>query len=111
MVGARCQRGQASVELVGALPLLVVAALAAAHFALAGFALWSAANAARVGARAAHVGADVERAAERAVPAPFQATASREGARVRVRVRPPALLPFMPRPTLSAAAALEPGAR
>lgn len=88
----------------------MVAALLVAQLAVAGFALWSAANAARAGARAAHVGGDVERAVERAVPAPFRASASREGARVRVRVRPPALLPFMPRPALSATAALRPEA-
>lgn len=92
------------------LPLLAVAALVAGQFAMAGFALWSAANAARAGARAAYVGADIQRAAERAVPSPFEASASREGARVRVEVRPPALLPFLPRPALSASAALVPGA-
>ena len=54
-------KGQASVELVAAIPALVLVALMAAQLALAGYALWSAGVAARAGARAAYVGGNAER--------------------------------------------------
>lgn len=106
----RAQRGQAAVELVAVLPLLAAAVLALGHAALAGYALWGAADAARAGARAAHVGADPVAAAERAVPAPFTARATRDGAEVTVRVRAPRLVPAVPRLSVSASTALDPAA-
>ena len=104
------ESGQASVELVAILPALVVCVLIAAHGLAAGWALWSAAGAARAGARAEHVGGDGEAAARRALPG-----ALRQGARVssedglRVEVRAPALLPGGEGLRLGAASRLDPG--
>lgn len=102
--------GQASVELVAIVPALVVCVVIAAHVLPAGWALWSAANAARAGARAEHVGGDGEEAARRALPPRL-----REGARaradeeIRVTVRSPGLLPGVEPVPVSAASKLEPG--
>ena len=91
------ERGQASVELIGAIPALLVAILIAAQLVAAGAALWSASLAARAGARASVVGRDAADAARRALPAPL-----REGARVAeddgvsVRVGVPRLIPGLP---------------
>jgi pilus assembly protein CpaE len=84
--------GQASIELLGVLPAVLLAMLAAWQFALAGHASWLAANAARVGARAEVVGRDPERAASRALPSHLRqglGVKSRGGGRVDVRVRIP----------------------
>lgn len=108
-VGANGEKGQASVELVAVLPALVVCVLIAGHGVAAGWALWSAANAARAGARAQHVGNDPKTAARRALPAGL-----RRGARVgagegvRVSVPVPALLPGGRLGEVSAAARLDP---
>ena len=64
----RSERGQASVELIGALPLVLLAALVAWQLALAGQALWLTAHAARVAARAEAVGRDPRSAARSALP-------------------------------------------
>lgn len=93
----RERSGQASVELLAILPVLVVCALIAAQALSAGWALWSAASAARAGARAEHVGGDGERAARRALPGRLRREATvrgpAEGEReLRVSVRPPALI-------------------
>jgi hypothetical protein len=88
------ERGQASVELVAALPVLVVATLIALQLAVAGFALWSAASAARAGARAAYVGDDGHAAALDALPHPLRDGARITGsAAVRVQVPVPAVSP------------------
>jgi hypothetical protein len=106
----RDQIGQASVELVAAVPVLILVALVAIQLAVVGYGLWSAATAARAGARAAYVGGDAARAARSALPTPL-----REGARidesgpVAVRVAVPALLPAVPSIGLSASAGLGPG--
>jgi hypothetical protein len=85
--------GQASVELVAAVPVLLLAGLVAWQLALAGHALWASANAARVGARAALVGRDARAAALSALPERLRRGARverREGAvRVRVALRVP----------------------
>ena len=102
--------GQASVELVAAIPALVLAALVVAQLAVAGYALWAAGVAARAGARAAYVGGDGARAARSSLPA-----ALRDGARVRdrdavaVRVRTPSLVPGLPRVPVTARAGLGAG--
>jgi pilus assembly protein CpaE len=102
------QRGQASVELVAVLPALVVCALIAGHAVAAGWALWSAANAARAGARADLVGADAESAARSALPAPMRRGATVvDDERTRVSVRVPALLPGARLGRLSASASLD----
>ena len=102
--------GQASVELVAAIPVLLVATLVAAQLAVAGYALWSAGAAARAGARAGYVGGNAEAAARRSLPDPL-----RHGARiddadgVEVRVRAPALIPGIPSVPVTARAGLDAG--
>ena len=105
----RLTAGQASVELVAILPALVVCVLIAGHALAAGWALWSAAGAARAGARAEHVGGDGEAAARRALPGALRRDAEVESDDViRVEVRAPALLPGGRGPVLSASARLDP---
>ena len=65
---ARRSNGQASVELMLAVPLVLLVGLAIWQSVLAGQTLWLCANAARVGARAEAVGEDAERAARSALP-------------------------------------------
>jgi hypothetical protein len=103
--------GQASVELVAILPALAVCVLIAAQAAAAGWALWTAGNAARAGARAEHVGGDGEAAARRALPGGLRdgaAVTDADGIRVRVAV--PALLPGVSLGSVAAASKLEAGA-
>jgi pilus assembly protein CpaE len=103
------ERGQASVELVAILPALVLCVLIAGHAVAAGWALWSAAGAARAGARAEHVGGDGEAVARRALPGSLRAGAEVEGGdAIRVEVRAPVLLPGGTGPVLSASASLDP---
>jgi pilus assembly protein CpaE len=105
----RDEAGQASVELVATLPALVAVALLVAQVVVAGWALWSAANAARAGARAAYVGGSAGAAARSALPGPL-----RDGARVRsagdveVSVHAPGLVPGLPSIPVSARAGLDP---
>jgi hypothetical protein len=97
MTRAVDERGQASVELVAAIPLLIALALAVAQLSVAGYALWSAGAAARAGARAGYVGGDAKAAARRSLPAPLRADATiRDGRGLSVRVQAPALLPGVP---------------
>jgi hypothetical protein len=90
----RCERAQASVELVAAVPAILLTGLVAWQLALVGHTAWLCANAARVAARAAAVGRDPGRAARSALPAQLerglQVDRRREGG-VRVRVRVPLL--------------------
>jgi hypothetical protein len=92
--------GTASVELVAAVPFLLLALAVAAQIALAGQALWSASVAARAGARAALVGADPKAAARRTLPEAMRAGAEvdevDDGATVAVKVPVPTLLPQLP---------------
>jgi hypothetical protein len=100
-------KGQASVELIAAIPALALVALLVAQLALAGYTLWSAGVAARAGARAAYVGGDGERAARASLPEPLRrhATVSdRHG--VRVELRMPSLVRAVPRVPVAARAAL-----
>src|SRR4051812_46644673 len=62
------QRGQASIELVALLPLLLLLAALAWQAALAGQAVWLTGAAARSAARAAAVGSDPLRAARGSLP-------------------------------------------
>ena len=107
------ESGQASVELVAIIPALLVCALIAGQGVAAGWALWSAADSARLGARAEHVGGDGEAVARRALPGVLRRGAevdedSGDGA-VRVGVRPPGLLPGLRTEPMRAAARLDPG--
>jgi hypothetical protein len=96
------EEGTASVELVAAVPFLLLALAVAAQIALAGQALWSASVAARAGARAALVGGDAKAAARRALPTVMRAGAEVEeedddgGASIAVKVPVPTLLPDLP---------------
>jgi hypothetical protein len=95
------EEGTASVELVAALPFLLLALAVAAQIALAGQALWSASVAARAGARAALVGGDPKAAARQALPPSMRDDAVVEeeddgdGA-IAVKVPVPTLLPSLP---------------
>jgi hypothetical protein len=92
------EEGTASVELIAAVPFLLLAVLVAAQLTLVGQALWSAGIAARAGARAALVGADASVAARRALPSSLRGAAEvKEGDGVSVRVIVPRLLPAMPK--------------
>ena len=88
------ERGQASVELLGVLPILLLVGLAAWQLVLAGQTSWLAGNAARVGARAEAVGEDPAPAVRSALPADMRRglrVSSRDG-RVSVRVRMPVVM-------------------
>jgi hypothetical protein len=99
--------GQASVELVAVLPAIAVCLAIAAQTVLVGWALWSAGNAARVGARAEEVGSDAEAAARRALPGALrQGAAIRTDDGVKVKVRVPAIIPGTSMPSVSAASTL-----
>jgi hypothetical protein len=74
----RSERGQATVEFVGTLPLVLVAGLLAWQLVLAGHVAWDAAAAARSAARARLVGADATAAARASLPPGLRA-----GARVQ----------------------------
>nr|MDQ3587462.1 pilus assembly protein [Actinomycetota bacterium] len=91
--------GQASVELVAVVPLVLVVGLALWQAVLAGHALWMCANAARVAARADVVGRDPRKAARSALPRTLEQglTVRRSGKRVRVAVR----VPLVVRPSRS----------
>jgi hypothetical protein len=87
------ERGQASVELVAALPLALVVAALAWQLALAGHALWLCAHAARAAARADSVGRSARAAALSALPGSLERGLRVERLRaggVRVSVRVPA---------------------
>jgi|SRR5690349_11819936 pilus assembly protein CpaE len=70
---ARGEEGQASVELVALLPLLVVIALAAWQAVVVGEAWWMVGSAAREAARAAALGGDATAAARHVVPGRLRA--------------------------------------
>jgi len=88
------QRGQASVELVAAMPVVLFVGLALWQAVLAGHALWMCANAARVAARADVVDRDPLKAARSALPRALESglRVQRRGSRVRVALRVPLVL-------------------
>jgi hypothetical protein len=91
----RSESGQASVELVATLPLVLLAGLLAWQLALAGHTAWLTANAARSAARADTVGRSAASAARSALPSSLERDIEvkrlEEGG-VRVSVRVPLLL-------------------
>lgn len=92
------ERGSAAVELIGTLPFIGLALLAALQIALVGASLWGAAVSARAGARAVATGAAAEPAAQRALPLALRNGSRVEGRDgVEVRVMVPRLLPGFPR--------------
>jgi hypothetical protein len=104
------EEGTASVELIAAIPFLLLAVLVAAQLAAVGGALWSAGIAARAGARASLVGGDGAGAARRALPVPLRAGARvSEADGVSVQVTIPRLLPALPRVRVGAKSGLGDG--
>jgi hypothetical protein len=103
------ESGQVAAELVATVPILLVVVLAVGQLAVAGFALWNAADAARAGARADLVGGDPERAARSVLPGWLEDGAEVEaGDGVEVKLRAPALLPGVPSIPVDASAKLDP---
>lgn len=104
------ERGQASVELLGLLPLLVAIALAAAQLLAVGYSSVLAGNAAEAGALALAGGRDARAGAREALPgwSRAHASVSVSGGEVTVKLRPPALLRALAeRIEVSAVAAVE----
>ncbi len=91
----RGERGQASVELVGLLPLLAVVGLAASQLLVGAVTRERAGAAAQAAAMALAAGGDVTAAARAAVPdaARDDLVVRRDGRRVTVRLRPALALP------------------
>lgn len=109
MRAIRSERGQAAAELVAIVPIAVAVVALVAQLAIAGFSLWTAADAARAGARAAAVGGDPEAAARSALPGWLERGAEIESAgSVEVRVRAPAVVPGVPAVAVGASAELDP---
>lgn len=104
--------GQASVELLGTLPAVLLVGLVVWQLALAGHTAWLCAHAARAAARAAVVRADPEAAARSALPRTLGAgtTVERAGAGVRVEVAVPLVVPTDRTVRIGATAALVEGA-
>src|SRR5215212_10422682 len=89
------ERGQASVELLGAMPAVLLVAALLWELALTGQAAWLCAGAARAGARARVVGRDARAAARSALPASMRhgmEVEERSGGAVRVRLAVPLLV-------------------
>jgi hypothetical protein len=93
-VTARRAAGQATVEVVGMLPLIALVAFAALQALAAGVASELADHAAEAGAVAILEGSDPHDAAKDAIPgwSGAHVDVSVHGKTVRVKVRPPALL-------------------
>jgi pilus assembly protein CpaE len=105
-----CERGQASVELIGVLPAALLLVAIGWQLLLAGQATWLAANAARVAARAQAVGADPDAAARSSLPSHLKRHLEVDGGggEVRVRLRVPLFGKGLDSPLrVGAAAALE----
>jgi len=92
---ARGQSGQAAVELIGILPMLVLLALAAGQFLAAGRARELAGHAAEAGAVAMMRHEEPGAAAREALPGTptRRLRVTVDGRRVRVRLRPAAVMP------------------
>lgn len=92
----RCHResGQATLELLGLLPVLLAVALAAAQLLAVGYSSILAGNAAEAGALALAGGGDPRASARAALPGWSRARArvAVAGGEVRVELRPPTLL-------------------
>ena len=86
--------GQASVELLGALPAVLVLGLACFQLLAVGYTLVLAGNAAEAGALALAAGGDGAAAARDSLPdwSPARGKVQVDGGRVEVRLRPPSPL-------------------
>ena len=88
------ERGQATVEFVAVLPLVVVVGFAVWQAAVAGQAMWLAGAAARAAARAQAIGAEPEPAARRVLPPRLEhglRVGARDGGGVTVTLRIPSV--------------------
>jgi hypothetical protein len=105
------ERGQATVELLAALPALLLAALVALQLLVAGYALTLADGAAEAGALALASGGSAAEAAREALPgwAEDDVAVAVEGGRVSVRLRPPSPIEALAeRLAISSSAAVRP---
>lgn len=105
------ERGQATVELVAALPALLLAALVALQLLAAGYAMTLADGAAEAGALALASGGSAAEAAREALPgwAEDDVSVEVEGGTVSVRLRPPSPIPALSeRLAVSSSAAARP---
>ena len=95
----RRQSGQASVELIGAVPILIALGLIAFQLLAVGYAAVLAGSAAEAGALALAAGSDPEAGVREALPGWSRARArvSVAGDTVRVDVRPPSPLAVLAR--------------
>lgn len=103
------ESGQAAVEFVAAVPVVLFLGLGLWQAVVAGQALWLCANAARVAARADVVDRDPAKAARSALPRTLEhgLRVRRKGSRVQVAVRVPWVLrPSRSPLTVSASASL-----
>jgi hypothetical protein len=93
----RADSGQSTVELVAALPALLLAGLLALQLLATGYALTLADGAAEAGALALSSGRPAVEAARDALPdwAEDDVEVSVQGGRVTVRLRPPSALPVL----------------
>jgi hypothetical protein len=91
------ERGQATVELVAALPALLLAGLVALQLLIAGYSMTLADGAAEAGALALASGGSAAEAAKEALPgwAADEVAVSVEGDEVSVRLRPPSPIPVL----------------
>jgi hypothetical protein len=91
MSGARTERGQASVELLGAVPAVLAVAFVVFQIGAIGYASVLAGSAAEAGALAMAAGADAPAGARESLPGWSRARASVTAShgRVEVRLRPP----------------------
>jgi hypothetical protein len=97
--------GQATVELVALLPMLLLVGLAAAAFLAAQSATEQAGQAAQAGAMALLQGGDPRAAARAALPRHAHATITVRGRRVTIRVGPKLPLPGLAGPLTATATA------
>lgn len=108
----RAEGGQASVELVAVLPVVLLIGAVVWQLAITGHAAWMSAHAARAAARAETVGRDGRLAARSALPEALERgmrVDHRARGRVTVKVRVPLLLHRWRTPArVSASAALGP---
>jgi hypothetical protein len=91
----RCERGQATVELVGILPLLALLGLLCWQAVVAGQAVWLSGAAARAAARASALDQDATAAAQRVLPGALDPGVSVDdagGGDVKVRLTIPAVV-------------------
>jgi hypothetical protein len=105
------ERGQATVELVAALPALLLAAAVALQLLVAGYAMTLADGAAEAGALALASGGSAAEAAREALPgwARDDVSVAVEGGTVSVRLRPPSpVAALADRLTVSSSAAARP---